>query len=384
MPYDAFTIDTNTIIHGGMDFKTGLLGQLEQFKDGPVKFVISEIVVRETLKHLQAHTRKTRDAVLSSLNKAAGAGLINEEAAMAAKAAMADSREIARCAVAAFLDGTGAEVVPANLATVDTLLKAYFEPTAPFEASGEKKSEFPDAIALMSLEQWARSSGRTILAASADKGWKAFADRSDHISVEGDLGGALQIVQDDTDAAAVAINGLLRRMTGGELGGLMASVSHRLSDALLDWDFEIEASSYLRYEVDTYELKLEDFSFVEQGEGFAVTIVRLEAEETAIQVDVEITATAIADFSLYAWDSIDREEIGLGTTSASNEETFPASILITFLGPLTGPPEELDIEDVEVVEALSSVNMGEIEMDYGEDDRDDYDQLQLVLAAAAV
>lgn len=384
MPYDAFTIDTNTIIHGGMDFNAGLLGQLEQFKDGPVKFVVSEIVVRETLKHLQAHTRKTRDAALSSLNKAAGAGLISEEAATAAKGALADSREIARGAVEAFLEGTGAEVVPANLADVDGLLKAYFEPTAPFEASGEKKSEFPDAIALMSLEQWARSSGRTILATSADKGWKAFADRSDHISVEGDLGEALQIVQDDTDAAAAAINGLLRRMTDGELGELMASISDRLSDALLDWDFEIEASSYLRYEVDTSELRLEQFSFVEQGERFAVTIVRLEAEETAIQVDVEITATAAVDFSLYAWDSIDREEIGLGTTSASTEETFPASILITVLGPLAGPPEELDIEKVEVVEGLGTLNLGEIEMEYGEDDRDDYDQLQLALTAAAV
>jgi hypothetical protein len=115
-----------------------------------------------------------------------------------------------------------------------------------------------------------------------------------------------------------------------------------------------------------------------------VKIVRLEAEETVVQVEVEITATATVDFSLYAWDGIDREEIGLGTTSASAEETFPASILITFLGPLAGSAEELDIDKVEVVEGLQTVDMGEIEMDYGEDDRDDYDQLQLALTAAAV
>jgi hypothetical protein len=384
LPYDAFTIDTNTIIHGGMDFDAGLLGQLKQFRDGPVKFVVSEIVVRETLKHLQAQTKKTRDAALSSLNKAAGAGMIGEEAATAAKEALTDSREVARCAVEAFLEATGAEVVPANLGTVDGLLKAYFEPTAPFEASGDKKSEFPDAIALLSLEQWARSSGRTILAASADKGWKAFADKSDQISVEGDLGGALQIVQDDTNAAAAAISALLRRMAEGELGELCASINDHLSDALIDTEFEIEASSYLRYEVEASELKLEKFSFVEQSGEFAVTLVRLEAEESVIQVDVEITATAQVDFSLYAWDSIDREEIGIGTTSASTQETFRASILITLLGSLTGSTEDLDIDKVEVVEGLGTVSMGEIEMDYGEDERDDYDQLQLAMAAAAV
>lgn len=383
MPYDAFTVDTNTIIHGGMDFEAGLLGQLEQFRGGPVKFVISEIVVRETLKHLQAHMKKTRDAALSSLGKVAAAGLINEEAATAAKAALADSREVARGAVAAFIERSGAEVVPANLASMDGLLKAYFEPTAPFEASGDKKSEFPDAIALISLEQWALSSGRNILAASADKGWKAYADRSDHISVEGDLGDALQIVQDDTEAAGTAIQELLCRITDGDLIGLMASITGKLTDALLNADFEIEATSYLRYEIETYELNLENFHFVKQGEGFAVTIVRLEAEETAIQVDVLITATAVVDFSLYAWDGIDREEIGLGSTSASTEETFPASILITFLGPLSGPSEDLDVEDVEIVEGIGSVNMGEIEMDYGGDDSDDYDQLQHALTPTA-
>lgn len=383
MPYDAFTIDTNTIIHGGIDFETGLLAQLEQFKNGPVKFIISEIVVRETLKHLQANTKKTRDAALSSLNKAAGAGLISDEAATEAKGAFIDSRDVARIKIAAFLEATGAEVVPANLATVDALLKSYFEPTAPFEASGDKKSEFPDAMALISLDHWAQSSGRTILAASADKGWKAFAEKSEHISVEGDLGAALQVVQDDTATATAAINGLLQRMSDGQLDGLMDSIRDNLLDALQYWDFEVEASSYLRYEVETSELKLEDFSFVKQGSGFKSTIVRLAAEEAAIQVDVEITATAVIDFALYAWDSIDREEIELGTTSVSTEETFPGSILITFLGPLDGQPDELDIAGVEVIEGLESVNMGEIEMDYGEDDRDDYDQLQLALKTGA-
>jgi len=388
VPYDAFTIDTNTIIHGGMDFEAGLLGQLDQFKEGPVKFVISEVVVRETLKHLQAHTKKTRDAALSSLHKAVGVGVISAEAATAAKEAFVDSREVAREAVAAFLEATDAEVVPANLANMDGLLKAYFEPTAPFEASGEKKSEFPDAIALLSLEEWARSSGRTILAASSDKGWKAFAGKSPQIFVEVDLADALQIVQDDTNVAAVAINSLLRRMTDNDLPDLKSSFSERLRNALLSSNFEVEASSYLRYEVDTSELILERFSFVEQGDGFSVTVVRLEAEETVIQVEVDIVATAEVDFSLYAWDSFDREEIGLGTTSASKEETFSASVLITLLGDLSGSLDQLEVEDVELVEGLNAVNMGEIEMEYDRDDDDgsldDYDQLQLALIATAV
>ena len=44
MPYDAFTLDTNTVIQGGLDFEAGLLVQLGQFEDGPTEFILSEVL----------------------------------------------------------------------------------------------------------------------------------------------------------------------------------------------------------------------------------------------------------------------------------------------------------------------------------------------------
>lgn len=195
MPYDAFTIDTNAIIHGGMNFEAGLLAQLDQFKDGPIQFVVSEIVVRETLKHLSANTKKARDSARSALDCASQLGLLAPDTAKAAIDALADSRTIARSKVASFLESTGAETVPANLCAIDALLKSYFDPAPPFEATGDKKNEFPDALALLSLEAWAKVAGKTVLAASSDKGWQSFAEKSEHIFVEGDLARAMQIVQ---------------------------------------------------------------------------------------------------------------------------------------------------------------------------------------------
>jgi rRNA-processing protein FCF1 len=127
MPYDAFTIDTNAIIQGGMNFEAGLLAQLDQFKDGPIQFVVSEIVVRETPKHLNVTTKKARDAARSALDRAAQLGLISSDAAKTAVDALADSRTVARSKVASFLEATGAETVPANLCAIDALLKSYFD-----------------------------------------------------------------------------------------------------------------------------------------------------------------------------------------------------------------------------------------------------------------
>ncbi len=381
MPFDAFTIDTSVVAQGGYDFQAGLLAQLVQFNGGPIRFVVSEIVVRETLRHLQADGKKARDAVISALDRAVRAGVTTADVREATLGALEDPRAVARARVAAFLEATGAETVPARLCTVDALTKAYFDPAAPFEATGDKKREFPDAIALLSLEEWARSSGRTVLAVSADKGWAAFAERSAHIVVESDLAAALQAVQDHTDAVAKAVDGLLGRMERGEAAELRSSVEDRLSGALVEWEFEVEGYSQFRFEVESTELRLDGFRLLERPDGgYRAAVVRLAPEETVVRVDAEVSATASVGFSLYAWDSVDREELGMGSTSAEVEETFDAALLVTILGPIEGPDEGLDIDVVEVVAGLGSVDVGEIEIDYRGDDFDDYEQLRLELA----
>jgi hypothetical protein len=380
MPYDAFTIDTNAIIHGGMNFEAGLLAQLNQFKDGPIQFVVSEIVVRETLKHLNVSAKKVRDAARSAVERAAQLGLISPDAAKTAIDALTDSRTVARSKVASFLEATGAETVPANLCAIDVLLKTYFDPTPPFEATGDKKNEFPDALALLSLEAWAKAAGKTVLAASADKGWQSFAEKSEHIFVEGDLADAMQIVQAHAEAAAKAVNTFLRGIAEGDLPDDEKSMSTLLADALVEWEFDVEASAPYRYELDGTELRLESFELTERDGDHGVTVVRLTADEVVCRVDVEITATAHAEFSLFAWDSIDRGEIDIGGTSASSEETFKTAVLITIAGSIEGPVADLEIVELEVVEALGSVYMGEIDLDYGDrDEIDDYNQLQLML-----
>lgn len=380
MPYDAFTIDTNAIMQGGLDFEAGLLAQLSQFKDGPTEFIISEIVVRETLRHLLLSTKKARDATLGALNRAVATGVMDEASREAAVAALADSRVVARRRLSAFLEATGAKMVSAKLCSIEDLVKSYFETTAPFEATGDKKHEFPDALALLSLHEWARSSGKIILAASGDNGWKAFAKTSEHVFVEGDLAAALGIMQQHTEAATAAIRAFLQAIDDGALEDTKTSIDDQLSDALTDWEFEVEAYSSGRFEVDGTELKFGSFEFVKTGDQYAVTVVRLAAEETVVRVDMEISATAHADFSLYIWDSIDREELSMGGTSAASEETFDASVLLTIAGAIDGPLDQLEVVGVEVIDALGSVDMGEVDIDYGGDE-DDYDQLRLELEA---
>ena len=66
----------------------------------------------------------------------------------------------------------------------------YFSPETPFEEG--KKHEFPDAIALITLEDWAKTNGKNLLAITRDKGWIAFCEKSEWIDAEQDVSGTSQ------------------------------------------------------------------------------------------------------------------------------------------------------------------------------------------------
>ena len=72
------------------------------------------------------------------------------------------------------------------------LIAMYFEPSPPFEGTGKKKNEFPDAIALITLEDWAREPEKKILAVSKDHGWVSFAEKSEFIDINKELPAALE------------------------------------------------------------------------------------------------------------------------------------------------------------------------------------------------
>ena len=83
-----------------------------------------------------------------------------------------DPEVVARERIDRYLKSVDATVVPAKgHVDIDELLRIYFEGTAPFSKEGKKKNEFPDAIALLSLEDWARNNAATLIAVSTDKDW---------------------------------------------------------------------------------------------------------------------------------------------------------------------------------------------------------------------
>ena len=86
-----------------------------------------------------------------------------------------------------------------------------------------------------------------------------------------------------------------------------------------------------------------------------------------LEAMANITVEAEGEFSFSVYDSIDRDNVYMGSITASATEEFESEILITITGDLNGNLEDLTVEDVEVVNPISAINFGTIEPDYGED-----------------
>jgi hypothetical protein len=81
---------------------------LKQFKDGPVRVVVSEIVVREIFKHLVEKTRAARDSAVSTHKKAVDHGLADIHAPFVA--GDVDLKAVARARLDRFLKEIGAKI----------------------------------------------------------------------------------------------------------------------------------------------------------------------------------------------------------------------------------------------------------------------------------
>ena len=379
MKYSAITIDTNIATINGYNLEGGLLARLFQFNGGSAAFIISEIVVREINKHLIDQAKETRQKLDQIVSKYAFHGLLDSDQISRIREIGSKSlepRSAARQRLDRFLKSTDASVIKCEETSIKDLVKLYFDAQPPFELAGKKKSEFPDAIALLSLEAWARTNKKKILAISNDSGWRDYAQKSDWIDVESDMVQALQLLQEHADAARKIVSELISSASNGDRPDIIEAIEGYLAEEISSSSYYAEADAAHRVETDFVEGEFQAFAFHDRGEAeFEIDIVEMAENKIVASVKLDTTASFKADFSFFVWDSIDKEEVGMGSSEAQTQEEFEHSVLLTFSGDFSKLPE-VEIGEVEAVDLIDTVSFGYIEMDYGEPDEWDVDEAE--------
>jgi len=348
---------------------------LEQYKEGLIQVVLSEIVFRELNVMLVAKAKEVHDAVSKALKE----GLSNSQFTGDQKAAMERlhgemiaPEEHAKKQLKQFVEATGAHIVPAEKAAMKAILTAYFKREPPFSNKG-KKNEFSDAISLLSLEAWAREHGKRVLAVSNDTDWKAFADASEFVDCIDDLGKAMQTLADAATAAEPDARKILDAIRANDPVALREAFDRGIRRAVESESPYVEFDGPMPGEEEGVSLSLVEYRIPDLEPGLdELTIVRISADGFVMRVPIHLKVSATVDISFAVYDSVDKDYVPMGSTSVEQEVEFDAHALIDCrrIDPVEGISVDYEIEDAQLVGTPSSIDIGYVDYSMADDYED--------------
>lgn len=349
----ALSVDTCIYERDGYRLEGGRLKHLEQFREFPTTFLMPDVVRREVLAHMVTKTATARDALRKALadvgdhwraDEAERSSVLTKLLGTASPETMAEAR------LASFLELCGATLVVADETVgVGALMNRYFASDSPFEVSGSKKSEFPDAVALMSLEEWSRRNEKPVLVVSADRGWQTFADGSERLCCVESLEQALEMFQRRDIMRAALLEHVAGLLDKERWDGL-----DHLCDLLADATWVDKTSAW--FDVDTdMEVMVEKVEF---SSGKAAESLRaIDYSKGALTV----VADLVAEVQLHADFGFSMEGVDLGSLSVDEERTVEFEALLTFTDLSS---TELKVSEMELVQRDQTIDFGHVEPDY--------------------
>lgn len=364
----AITLDTSVFDRNSLRLESGLLRKLSQFSESNVLLILSDVVEREVIRHIAAQILEVKQEAEKALAKLAKT-LTQETAVIddfrSSVLNATDPHSLAQERFQNFRNDTGLQIVCSDeYVTVDRLMHSYFNSDPPFAATGSKKHEFPDAVTLLAIEAWAKEENGLVLAVSTDRDWESFCSQSNHIELLGDLSTALSLFQ--IQDASQACEHLHERYQRGEISEINQRVAYAISDELEAIDLDPVAASNYRYELDTtmFEIKTIQLNPL-TNEGAPFKPVEYSVNE--ITVEASVTANISVDFvfEFFTFDSVDKEDVSLGSGSSSVDKSLSFRILITLSGNLSNLGGTIEIEDIEATLLDRPIfDCGQIEPDW--------------------
>jgi hypothetical protein len=371
-----FSIDTNVLEGKGFDFNHGELNVLHLQRPAWMTLQLSDIVEREVYAHRMRDLTEAKDkldAALKHMRRKAALNVTKVVAELDALAVIETARNQFKTELQSFVTGLGGDVLPTNGdALVGEMFDRYFALQAPFEVL--KKTEFPDAAALLVLERYAKDQDIFGVLISNDGGWHSFATKSEHLYCAKSLKDFTNLFEALTDHAKellAKIRADVEELTSDCYEMVSSAIERHVTNA--SWMVEEIYSGYShRVEGEIWEINVVDFELdLASMQGWFT-----EADETLYVVEipalVNVQVAVSAEF--FQYDSIDRDEVSLGSRDVMVNMAIDVSVFLTSTGELmTKPVNDWEME-VEIAAGDYRVDVGEVNIDFGYDEDHDPDR----------
>ena len=370
--FGAISLDTSIFDAQGLKLESGLLKQLDQFLDSSTKLIISEVVKEEVLSHL---TKKTKDAqreIDKSLKDAKDYWQVEDIDIEDIKNSIFGGREAQKVAserFSQFIEATSLEIIEAqDYLIVSELIQNYFRAKPPFSENGKKKNEFPDAIALISLETWANKNKTKIIVVTSDNDWKNFCKGSERLYSSDDFAGVLGLFQN----ADYLCRYLSQQYENGILEDVKQAVFNALDYKICEIDIYPEANSSFNYEQEVTKINVNGFEFeLIESPNIIFRPVNFDDERLIVESKLSVDVNVECSFSFYVYDSLDKDYVEIGGYSVNTQANLEVEILITFAGDFKRVGAQVKVDEVEVeMKTPACIDFGEIEPYWRDEDYD--------------
>lgn len=357
----ALSIDTAVFDGKRKTFQNAVLRRLDQFHRRDISVVIVDVIAEEMKAHLRNEAVETQRALKKALrthtNRWRRTTPEGEETSLLLDA---NAVSFAQAELDGFLEHVHGELISAGDTpeVVQQVFDRYFAEKPPFGSADKRKSEFPDAFALLRLDAFAAEKSKALICVSPDKGWLEYAAQSEHLICVGKLEEALALFNAADQHLADAIVERWRESEGGEfIDEIFRAFEYRLDDL----DFDIEGHADISFEAEPLSAVLQYVS--PQGIG-QPTVIAVDGETVTFTLRVEGVVGFEASFSFYVTGSIDGDEVSLGSEESYVEKTLPFDLTITADRALEDGPV---FHEVEVTKKRFEVDFGYVEAFPNED-----------------
>ena len=133
-------------------------------------------------------------------------------------------------------------------------------------------------------------------------------------------------------------------------------------------EVEIEYGSAVRAELDEAEVHYNSHEFILNNAGAPIVdVIRIEANWLSLRLRVSIDYEVQANFSMAVWDSIDKEYVSIGSSSAVTEDSYECDVLLSLTGDFSSGIDQTAVGEFGIDLRLPGVDIGEVEPDMHDD-----------------
>lgn len=354
--YNAIVIDTSIYSKYSYKLESGYFPRLSQFKNFEVNVLIPDVIKDELLSHMSDRVKADHDALSNLIGKMKQNASVDSKKILTLEhlhSSLDSFEEVANERFLSFSRNVGLQVVSCDeYANLSEIMKLYFSKLPPFK-NGKKKSEFPDAIALNSIENWAKLNKKKVLAISTDNDWKDYSNETNWIDCCVDLGDAFHSLLNESLPKTLEF--LFDNLNEGKAETFISSVKRLAKTEVSSMHPRTRERSKYKYRLFETRCHLNEISFVDNN----IEVLSSSDNETVFAMSALLEISTFTDIE-FINDPEYKTFYGIEYVEYQADTMLESTVLITISDYVEGVLDTVDVVKVEVLESLELVSLGSI------------------------